>query len=420
MLPDVLFLTHRVPFPPDKGDRIRTYHFARFLERHCRLSVACLADEPVTIAQREGLRDLCARHAVVPLPNRLRWLRALKSVGKGGSISEGAFHEPEMIRVIESWARKTTFQAVIVSASSLAPYLKLPALKGVPQVVDLIDVDSQKWFDYAASAQGWRSWLYRLEGKRLRRLEGEILSSAKAVLLVSRAEGDLLQRTVGPGPIHAVENGVDLEYFRPSDANEVGGCVFVGALDYRPNIEGIVWFCEEIWPAIRQRCPELTLSLVGRRPAREVKQLSMVPGVNVIGSVPDVRPHLARAAIAIAPLRIARGVQNKVLEALAMAKPVVTTSPPLAGIGARPGEHLLRADTAAEWADAINRLNGDPELRRSLGIAGRQYVVDHHDWDVCLRPLLEILELGEIPSGDSSVATNGSGHWPLPEAENRP
>lgn len=390
----VLYLTHRVPYPPDKGDRIRAYHLARFIAAHAPLHLGCLADEPVSSKQTAALEQLAARVTIVPLEPRLRWLRGAGSLATGGTISEGVFQSPALSRVVDEWTQSTEYRSVIISASSLASYLQRPGLRKTPAVVDLVDVDSQKWLDYAAASKPPKRWLYATEGHRLRKLERRLLDQVRAVTLVSKDEAELLRRSVGDGPIHAISNGVDLDYFSPQGGAEAGaGLVFVGALDYRPNIDGAVWFCERVWPTLRARQPSLTLSLVGRNPSPAVKNLSREPGVNVVGTVPDVRPYVARAAVVVVPLLIARGVQNKVLEALAMAKPVVAAPGPLVGIDAKIGTEVIEAGSPEEWVAQIERLLVDAALRQSIGAAGREFVVRAHHWDRCLDPIRPLLDL---------------------------
>jgi sugar transferase (PEP-CTERM/EpsH1 system associated) len=267
----------------------------------------------------------------------------------------------------------------------------MPELKAIPAVIDLVDVDSQKWLDYAAVSRSPRSWLYSLEGRRLRRLEQELPAKARAVTLVSEAEANLFRQFAGTGRILVVTNGVDLEYFQPAEEAKESGCVFVGALDYLPNVDGIKWFCEAVWPEIHRFHPEARISLVGRRPTPAVRRLADLPGVNVVGQVPDVRPYYARAAVVVAPLRLARGVQNKLLEALAMGKALVASSATLAGLKTQADVHLLRADSADEWQKAIRQLLGDRSLRQRFGAAGRRYVEENHNWDRCLELLAEVL-----------------------------
>lgn len=394
--PPVLYLAHRIPFPPDKGDRIRTYHILRWLSERASVHLACLADEPLAGVEEEALGCYCERVAVVPIGGRTRWARAIRSLTLGGTATEGAFASPSLRRVVESWCTGTRYHAAIASASALAPYLEVPGLCGVPLVVDLMDVDSQKWFDYAAVSRGPRALLYRLEGARLRRLESRLARRARAVVLVSEAEAEIARRFCEPDSVRSVTNGVDLDYFAPvADAPGDDGCVFVGALDYLPNIEGSVWFCREVWPCVRRRHPDAVVRLVGRRPSAEVYRLAELPGVEVVGQVPDVRPYVARAAVALAPLRIARGVQNKVLEALAMAKAAVVSPGALTGFDLRPGLDVLVATSPSEWVEAVCRLLSDPGLRESLGREGRRYAERHHDWTRCLDPLAPLLGVAE-------------------------
>lgn len=389
----LLYLVHRVPYPPDKGDRIRALQVVKYLGRRAALHLACLADEPVDPAALEVLRRYCARVAVVPLGPRSRWLRAALSVARGHTVTEGAFRSPQLQATLRAWARQVRFRACLASSSGMAAYLRLPGLRGTPAVIDLVDVDSQKWLDYAAASRGPAAWLYRLEGRRLRRLEGGLAGWARAVTVVSAAEVSLYRRFCPDGPVRLAPNGVDLEYFRPAAGPEEPACAFVGALDYRPNVEGIRWFCAEVWPAITAGCPGARLYVVGRRPTPPVQRLACQPGVEVVGAVPDIRSYLARSAMAVAPLPIARGVQNKVLEALAMGKAVVASPQALAGVPAQPGTHLLSASTPREWAAAVLRLLEAPALRRRLGAAGRAFVEESGQWERCLRPLGALLGL---------------------------
>lgn len=390
--PRLLYLVHRLPYPPDKGDRIRAFHLLRHLARHAAVWLACLADEPAAEESAAYLRRYCERLAVVPL-GASRWPRALASLLRGRTVTEGAFRSPALAALLGEWAGQTRFDAALVSSSGLTPYLRLEALRSVPAVVDLVDVDSQKWLDYAAAGRGWRAWLYGIEGRRLRALERRLPEQTRAVTLVSEPEAELYRQFCSPGRVEAVRNGVDLDYFRPREEVEEPACVFVGALDYRPNVDAAGWFCEQVWPRIRQLRAEAKLWLVGRRPTAAVRRLAAVPGVEVIGQVPDVRPYVARAAVVVVPLRLARGLQNKVLEALAMSKAVVASPPALAALDIEAGVQALRASTADEWTEAVARLLKEESLRRQLGQAGRHYVEAQHDWDRCLEPFSDLLGL---------------------------
>lgn len=388
MTSPTLYLTHRVPFPPDKGDRIRNWHVLRQLVRRGPVWLGCLADEPVPPETERELKAVCERVAIVPVTGN-RGLRSMLSLLKGHSASEGAFVERGLKQIIRDWRNETPFHAAVISASSLAPYLRMPELDGTTKVVDLVDVDSQKWSDFAAKTNGPRRMLYRLESKRVQKLERELWQSTKAVAVVSRAEADVFDSFTAPGAATVAANGVDLDYFATADAATGSHCVFVGAMDYLPNVDAAVWFARDVWPAIRAKVPEAEFQIVGRKPTAEVERLAELPGVKLIGQVPDVRPFVAEAAVVVVPLRLARGIQNKVLEALAMGKAVVAAPPALAALRTVPGRDLLSATTPAEWAEAVCGLFADPERRKALGQAARKFVEDHHHWDTCLEPLMK-------------------------------
>jgi polysaccharide biosynthesis protein PslH len=402
--PKVLYLVHRFPYPPDKGDRIRNYHVLAWLARRASVHLACLADEDVDDHSVKMLEKMANRVAVVRQRSAVRWARALWSLARGCTITEGAFHSPELGDVVRQWVGDSRYHVVLASASSLVPYLRLKELEGVPAVVDLVDVDSQKWFDYARANRGPRAWLYRVEGRRLQRLEQDTTTWTRGTLLVSEAEKNLFRQTCNASNVHTVPNGVDMEYFRPgADEVEIDQtCVFVGALDYRPNIDAIRWFCRHAWPEILRRHPGVRLLLVGRRPVLEVRRLAEVSGVEVIGQVPDVRPYVERATVVVVPLRMARGVQNKVLEALAMGKATVASTQSLAGLRTGRLVPVLTASTPTEWVESVIRLMDDPALRRRLGRDGRRYVEESHRWDRCLEPLGPILDLPGWPDHEST------------------
>jgi sugar transferase (PEP-CTERM/EpsH1 system associated) len=375
----------------------------RFLSRRAAVHMACLADEPIDDESAAALARHCERLAVVRLTPVRRAVRVARSVLRGGTASEGAFDSPELRQLVRTWATQTGFHATLASASSMTPYLRLDELAAAPAVVDLVDVDSQKWFDYAAASSSPQAWMHRTAGRRLRRLEADLPSWASAVTLVSSAEADLYRRVcrVQATHVHAVPNGVDLDYFRPADTDGAAPadravCVFVGALDYRPNVDGATWFCRHVLPLVRRSRPDAQVRLVGRKPAPAVRRLAELPGVELVGQVPDVRPHVASATVAVVPLQIARGLQNKVLEAMAMGKAVVASPQALAGVRAEPGVHVIAAEAPAKWAETLLRLFDDARLRQQLGAAARSFVEHHHDWERCLTPLAELLGLPQF------------------------
>ncbi|HUY91129.1 MAG TPA: TIGR03087 family PEP-CTERM/XrtA system glycosyltransferase [Pirellulales bacterium] len=392
---NLLYLVHRIPYPPNRGDRIRSYHLLRFLAARYDVYLACLADEPVPPAHEAALREFCRRLAIVPLGRKTRWLNAAAKRILGRSATEGLFESPALRRIVSDWAGQTRFDVVFAFCSSMVPYLELPALRDVPALIDFVDVDSQKWFDYAETATGLKRALFASEGRRVRRLEIDAARRARAVAVVSEAEAELCREHCAPTPVYGIGNGVDLDYFGavspPEDSADQPHCVFVGALDYRANVDGITWFCREVWPEMRRRYPQATFTAVGRNPSAVVCRLADLPGVQVVADVPDVRPYLARASAVVAPLRVARGIQNKVLEALAARRAVVASSGALDGLDVEAGRHALCADLPSEWITALSRLFDDAALRNEFGASGRAFVELHHGWAPRLAPFGDLL-----------------------------
>lgn len=404
--PNVLFLVHRIPYPPNRGDRIRSFHILKHLAQRANVYLATLADETVEPETFQALNRYCKQIAIEGLDQR-RWLRAVTNLARGRSATEGLFQSRALRRTLEQWAGDVHFDAVVVFCSSMFQYLDMPALRGVRSVVDLVDVDSQKFFDYANATSFWKAWLYRLEGRRLRILERTIARRAGAISLVSEAEAEIYRGFCPNDKTLAMPNGVDLHYFQPQPGQSVDNrCVFVGALDYPPNVDAMLWFCREVWPRVRAELSDATLSIVGRNPTRAVRELSVAAGVEVVGSVPDVRPHMASASVAIAPLRIARGIQNKVLEAMAMALPVIVSPGALEGLAIEPDKHVLLAKTADEWVRAVAQLCQDRAIAAKLGNTGREFVESAHNWSTCLTPLGESLDLDSNSRRSNTLATS--------------
>lgn len=415
---NILVLTHRLPFPPDRGDRIRSYHLLQFLAKRADVYLACVSDEPASAEALRQLSRLCQRVAVCPTTGIGRALRSIWSLAQGRSATEGYFWQPRLARTVRDWIEHLKFDAVISYCSGMYPYT-LPAQDvDIPVLVDLVDVDSQKWFDYAARA-GWPArWLYRTEGHRVRRLERALCERCDAVTVVSAAEASLLREFCRQDTVHSVPNGVDSEFFQPqyddddrkseqAPTTARQECVFVGALDYGANVDGVTWFCRDVWPQVHARFPHARFLLVGRNPVSQVRRLATFPGVDLIGEVPDVRPYLHRACLAVVPLRIARGIQNKVLEALAAGKAVIASPQALEGLDLVPGEHVYRAADSAAWVAGISVLFSDDMERCRLGAAGRAFVCERHQWESCMRPLEALLNMSEQVTERRLSATYG-------------
>ena len=389
----ILYITHRVPWPPDRGDRIRTWNVLKFLAARAKVDLVCLADEPVSESALEALRQVTGRLAVISHSGKLRYVRGLRSLLTGHTVTEGVFESPALREIVRDWNQSERYDSIMASSSGIAQYILPKNVGGSPlRWVDLIDVDSQKWFDYASGAKFPMSLIYRTEGRRLRRVEQQLAQHCDLLLVVSEAERDLFLSFCPTPKIAAVGNGVDAVYFARQDANPVDpySCVFVGVMNYKPNADAVIWFAHEVWPRVRAAFPTASFRIVGKSPSPDVRALATEPGIEVIGSVPDVRPWLHRSVCAVVPLRIARGVQNKVLEAMSCGRPVICSPAPLQGLAVEPGLHVLKADSAEDWVSAIGRVFDDVCLQQELGMAASAFVQLHHSWDQCLAPLEQL------------------------------
>ena len=383
--PPFLFLAHRIPWPPNKGDKVRSFNILRHLARHYRVFLACFVDQPEDRQHVARLDEWCAGvHAerLDPLTARLASLRGLLS---GEALSLPYYRSARLRRWVEHTVRREGIAQAVVFSGPMAQYADIPELGNV--VVDFCDVDSAKWTQYAARRSGPMAWLYRREGERLLAFERRAAQRATAALFVTEAEAQIFRRAApeAAGQVWVMQNGVNAEFFSPSHEQPApwpaGGPVltFTGAMDYWPNVDAVSWFAEEVLPVLRARHPGLRFYVVGMNPAAAVRELAG-PDVVVTGTVPDVRPYLAHADVVVAPLRVARGIQNKVLEAMAMARPVVVSADSAVGLAGEPGQAYVTAGTAAEFAAAVDRLLANPALRAEIGAAARQTVESHYSW----------------------------------------
>ena len=398
---DLLYLVHRIPYPPNKGDKIRSYHLLKYLSARCRVHLGCFIDDAGDRQYLSKVEALCASTCIIgqrPLAARLRSLRALAC---GTPMSLEYYRSARL----QAWVRQTLAGGKIGHALAfsgpMAQYLHpLPGQAGLRRVIDFVDVDSEKFLQYAAMKPWPLAPLYRREARHLLAYESAVAQQFDASTFVSRAEAALFQRRA-PQVTQAVasfSNGVDAEFFSPQrlylnpypDAAKV--LVFTGAMDYWPNVDAVAWFAVHVLPALRARFPSLLFYIVGTRPVAAVRALARLPGVMVTGAVPDIRPYLAHAAFAVAPLRIARGIQNKVLEAMAMGKTVLASPQALEGISAVPGAELLVAADADAFVGQLSRLLGG-KAERGIGIAARKRVLQDYCWERNLARLGALLGL---------------------------
>ncbi len=399
--PDLLFIAHRIPYPPDKGDKIRSYHMLWHLAERYRVTVACMIDDPADERHVATLKEMVHQVFYQVRPPSAMKVWALEALLTGRPCTLPCFYSHPLQRDIDAFLDGHPVQAVLCFCSSAADYVfrsrHWPTLRQTVLLADLVDVDSEKWREYAATRRGLMAWLYRREARLLLPFEQRIVAEFHRTFLTSEEEKAVLARYGSVVKVEALANGVDLDYFSPEKVASSAPLpparlIFSGAMDYWPNVEGAVWFAREVFPTVRQVFPEAVFCIAGRNPTEAVLDLKKLPGVEVTGTVPDMRVHLTGATLCVVPLMIARGIQNKVLEGMAMAKPVVATSGAATGIKAHVGEDLIVADGAAAMAEAVIKLLGDPERQRILGRNARAYVERAHSWAAHLQRLDEIIE----------------------------
>jgi sugar transferase (PEP-CTERM/EpsH1 system associated) len=386
---NLLYLVHRMPYPPNKGDKVRSYHLLKHLAARHRVFVGTFIDDPEDEQHLDALNALCAGvHAARLQPLRAR-LASLSALLTGEALTLRYYRDVGLGRWVEEQLQQQRIDAVVVFSSSMAQYAL--GLGATPVLVDFVDVDSAKWAAYAPRHRWPLSWLYRREGQRLLAFERHVAASVRHSYFSTEKECALFQQ-LAPECVDRVDpmcNGVDAHYFAPDPRRsspyetDETPLVFTGAMDYWPNIDAVTWFTATVLPVLRRRRPGLRFHIVGRSPSAAVKALAG-PGVVVTGTVPDVRPYLQHAAMVVAPLRLARGIQNKVLEAMAMGRPLVVAAACAEAIDAEPGRELLVATDENAFCERIEGLLDDSEYAHALGAAGRACVMRRYTWSAHL------------------------------------
>jgi len=399
---EILFLAHRIPFPPDRGDKIRSWHVLRTIAEFARVHLACFADDAADAAHLPALKQalggrLGDSHVEIRGASRAR--AGARALASGRPFSLAAFDSPWMREFVS--AKLPHVDAVYAFSGQMAQFVSDGAQPRF--VMDFVDVDSAKFAAYAQESRGPGRFLYGREARLLSAFEREVAGRADASLFVSQAEARLFRDATGLDRVHALANGIDSAFFDPGAdfaplPAEVRGegplLLFTGQMDYRPNVDAVRWFAQQVLP----RLPGARFVIAGRNPPPEVRALTG-SCVTVTGAVADMRSWLGAADVVVAPLRIARGVQNKVLEAMAMERPVVASPAAFEGIQAEPGRHLLVAEGPACMAKAVGKLLASPAFARQIGRAGRELVTATYRWEARLAPLRRLI----LPGCDDPV-----------------
>ena len=393
---EILFLAHRIPWPPDRGDKIRSYHLLQKLTQMAPVHVGAFAEnaEEELAAANPPLTNIASLCA--PVRSKSNAVAGVEAVLTGKPVSLSAFGSKALQHWVNDKLASGRISHIVVFSGQMAQFV--PDSYTGPLIMDFCDVDSAKFASYAEEGNVVMRWVNRREERLLSAFEAKVAARADASLLVSEAEAALFRKRSGAANVQALGNGIDTVFYDPSAKFKKLHPIFpdpliafTGQMDYRPNIEAVADFAHNAFPAIRSSHPETTFAIVGRNPTQAVVDLSALPGIMVTGAVDDVRTWLAAADVVVAPLRIARGIQNKVLEAMAMARPVVASIAAAEGIDAQDGTHFRVAASAAQEAEIVNDLLNNLPVRQALGQAARAHVMEHYGWDGQLRLLVALL-----------------------------
>jgi len=396
----ILYLVHRLPYPPNKGDKITSFNLLKYLSKRYKVYLGCFIDDSEDWQYSEHVESFCEESCIVDLKPKKAKILSIRGLVTGEPLSIPYYRNKQLQNWVDGVIDTNNIDSVLIFSGVMAQYVSEKLDDNIRTVLDLEDVDSDKWRLYAKDHQWPMSWLYQRESERLLAFEKAMADEFDVTVLVSKEEADFFKE-LAPEVSEKIVNrvqGVDSEFFssaltyeNPYPENAMV-LTFTGAMDYWPNINAAIWFAEEIFPEIKQQFSHAYFYIVGMNPSDEVKKLSENEAVFVTGGVPDVRPYIAHATLAVVPLRLARGIQNKVLEAMAMEKPILATSNAMQGIVQPAGfSPVIADDEESLIKGAIDLLSGS--IKQDVEV-GRACVLQHYNWDTNLRRIELLLKDG--------------------------
>lgn len=397
----LLYLCHRIPYPPNKGDKIPAYHILKFLNKHFDVYLGCFIDDPFDNRYREHVQSMCKEVFFAQINPRASKIKSLSGLLYGEPLTLPYYKNQQMFRWVNRVMDKHQIDKAFLFSGCMAQYLMDSRYSSVHKVMHFVDVDSDKWGQYAENSTGLMRWVYKREQRTLADYEKHVAQKCAVNCFVSDSEASMFRNqlhTDSHKKVQSLSNGIDSDYFSPyADSlalsenyplEEENYIVFTGAMDYRPNIDGVVWFAENVWPQIRKNVEDSRFYIVGSSPSKQVQSLAKIPGIVVTGRVEDIRPYMLNAKASVAPILIARGIQNKILEAMSMERPVITTELGIEGIDNYPDEGVSISsspETIVRWVS--EKLTKD----FSSVPASRKWLMEHYSWNARLSPLLEYL-----------------------------
>ena len=395
---NILFLSHRIPYPPNKGDKIRSWNFLKHLLDEHNVHVGFFIDDAEDKKHVPFLEACCESATWAYRSPKMQKIASLRGLLNGTSLTENAYPSTQFRKQIASILDEQNIDLVYLY--SAASWTFLSRAEELPAVVtDLVDVDSAKWSAYAEEGRFPISTLFSREARTLKRFEALVAESSCATLLVSDDEATFFQSRVAAqdaGSVVGIANGVDVSAFSPesysADIEVTDRIIFTGAMDYAPNVQAVTWFADEVLPELLEQRPTIEFVIAGRPVSPIVARLGNKQGVKVLGGVDDMAKEIAQAAVVVAPLQTARGIQNKVLEGMAMAKPVVCSGLANEGINAKNGQAVLVADSAEANIDAVLKLLQSADERKEIGLAARAFVSENFSWPAAYAKIDQIID----------------------------
>jgi sugar transferase (PEP-CTERM/EpsH1 system associated) len=387
----VLVLTHRLPYAPNRGDRLRAFHMLQRLHQRAEVELVSFIHDDEEASHVDEVREFVSHVTTLRVPKLRNYVRALAALPTGKPLTHALLDAPGMIETLEEIRRLRRPDVVFAYCSGMARFALAPPLDDIPFVLDFVDVDSKKWSDMAESANPPLSWLYRREAATLGAFEAKAAVAAQAALVVNDREARIASALAPTAAVRVLANGVEAGRLNPvTEPAESAQVVFCGVMNYAPNNEGMQWFVREVWPLVRAARPDATLAIVGSDPTAELtSQCASDPSIDVTGRVADVREWLWQSAVAIAPLHVARGVQNKVLEGVAAGLPVVITDAVAGGVPSAVASATRLANVPKQFAHHVLELLAyTPAERRAIALTADLNALN---WDATLEPLWPLL-----------------------------
>lgn len=389
---NIVLVAPRFPFPLDKGDRLTIYHMLRYFSQRHTVSLVCFLEPEQDPAWVEKVEPFCEQVVIVPLSKRRAYANCMTGIVGRTPLQLRYYSDPAMHAAVREVVAAQQPDLLYAHTIRMGQYIE--PYKSIPRVLAMQISMTLNYRRLAEQAKGLPSKLFHtMEYRKVRAYEGQFARKFDKVLLISPHDLNAIERDRPDENVFFSPHGVDFEFFSPEPgrAQAPGSLIFTGNMNYAPNVDAARYFYEEIFPLVRAEVPEVTWSIVGANPVAELEAMASDPAITVTGRVPDLREYMNRAEIAIDPLRVGAGLQNKVLEGMSMGLPMVITSVANEGIKAVDGENILLADSPAAFAQHVVDLLRDAELRRQLGTAARQFIVEKWSWEKHFDDLEEMM-----------------------------